>query len=156
MTSGTPAKSDAYREGLKLSSQGRHLEAIEQFERALADQPDDAQVLFALGNTARALGLAQPAEEFYRRVLAQEPTRLEALVNLANLLRDAGPVRCGRGAAVARPGARPAGRRTLPHLGFDLREKRRLCTRGRHYRQALSAAPDYAAALGNLADLADR
>ena len=53
-------------------------------------QPDDTKVLFALGNTAQPLGLAAPAEQFFRRVLALEPGRLEALVNLANLLRAAG------------------------------------------------------------------
>ncbi len=31
-----------------------------------------------------------PAELFYRRVLAAEPGRIEALVNLANLLRTTG------------------------------------------------------------------
>src|SRR3569833_2979368 len=77
----------AYQEGLKLSSLGRHLQAIQCFEQALAEQPDDTKVLFALGNTARALGLADPAQQFFRRVLAQEPERIEALVNLANLMR---------------------------------------------------------------------
>ncbi|MBS0282321.1 MAG: tetratricopeptide repeat protein, partial [Proteobacteria bacterium] len=80
------ASSAAYDQGLKLSSQGRHLEAISCFEKALAERPDDIRTLFALGNTARALGLAQPAAEFFRKVLTQDPERLEALVNLANLL----------------------------------------------------------------------
>src|SRR5690242_20322839 len=79
-----------YDRGLRLSRDGRHAEAIGCFERALQAQPDDPRVLFALGNTARALGLARPAEDFYRRVLALEPSRLEALVNLANLLRANG------------------------------------------------------------------
>ena len=79
--------SAAYELGLTLSAQGRHLEAIEQYERALGERPDDPHVLFALGNTARALDMARPAEEFFRRVLAQDPGRLEALINLANLLR---------------------------------------------------------------------
>ena len=52
------AAANAYDQGLKLSSQGRHLEAIGCFEQALAASPDDTRVLFALGNTARALGLA--------------------------------------------------------------------------------------------------
>src|SRR5271167_2768212 len=81
------ATNDPYREGLRLSGLGRHMQAIEEFERALGRSPNDARVLFALGNTARALGLAKPAEEFFHRVLALEPERLEALVNLANLLR---------------------------------------------------------------------
>ncbi len=49
----------AYAEGLKLSSQGRHVEAIARFEQALAVRPDDARVLFALGNTAHVLGLVR-------------------------------------------------------------------------------------------------
>ena len=80
----------SYDQGLKLSSQGRHLEAISCFEQALAVQPEDVRVLFALGNTAQALGLAGPAQQFFQQVLAQEPERLEALVNLANLLRSQG------------------------------------------------------------------
>ncbi|MDE2630002.1 MAG: tetratricopeptide repeat protein, partial [Alphaproteobacteria bacterium] len=81
---------DPYAQGLRFSAQGQHTRAIEQFERALAANPDDPRTLFALGNTARALGMSRPAEEFYRRVLRAEPGRLEAVVNLANLLRGQG------------------------------------------------------------------
>ena len=71
------------------------------------------RVLFALGNTARALGLARPAgREFFRRVLALEPARLEALVNLANLLRANGNFAARRGAARAGAGAQSATRRS--------------------------------------------
>ena len=57
----------AYAQGLKLSSEGRHFEAISCFETALAEKPDDTAVLFALGNTAQALGMAAPAAEFFRK-----------------------------------------------------------------------------------------
>src|SRR5690348_16516019 len=79
-----------YDQGLTLSAQGRHLEAIERFEAALANEPENPKILFALGNTASALGMPAPAELFYRRVLQAEPGRIEALVNLANLLRSTG------------------------------------------------------------------
>src|ERR1700755_806981 len=82
--------SAAYQSGLKLSAQGRHAEAIAQFEMALAQAPQDTKVLFALGNTASLLGQAGIAEQFFRQVLALEPGRLEALVHLANLMRNAG------------------------------------------------------------------
>jgi cytochrome c-type biogenesis protein CcmH/NrfG len=49
---------------------------IAQFEQALVQQPDDIKVLFALGNTASQLGLTGAAEQFFRRVLALEPSRL--------------------------------------------------------------------------------
>ena len=80
-------KRDLYQEGLALSAANRHAEAIGRYEAALSEQPGDIRVLFALGNTATALGMPKPAEAFFRQVLALEPARLEALVNLANLLR---------------------------------------------------------------------
>ena len=84
------ATASLYEQGLRLSSEGRHLDAITHYEAALASHPNDVKILFALGNTAAALGLPQPAENFFRRVLAADPQRIEALVNLANLLRATG------------------------------------------------------------------
>jgi len=143
----------AYAQGLKLSSQGRHAEAIAQFEAALAQAPNDTKVLFALGNTANQLGLAGPAEQFFRRVLALEPARLEALVNLANLLRAAGQ----QGAAIAllEPAlVRDPGSPELHlTLGSAWREKGDLQTATAHYQSALAARPNYVPALANLADV---
>jgi tetratricopeptide (TPR) repeat protein len=153
MTSGTPAKSGAFERGLKLSSQGRHLEAIEQYERALDEKPDDVQVLFALGNTARALELAQPAEQFYRRVLAQEPNRLEALVNLANLLRKQGQFAAAEALLLPALARDPQVAELCLTLGSTYREAGDYERAALHYRQALKQRPDYAAALANLADL---
>ncbi len=45
--------SAAYQSGLKLSSQGRHTEAIAQYEQALSEKPNDTKVLFALGSRTR-------------------------------------------------------------------------------------------------------
>ena len=60
----TGRMSAAYQSGLRLSSQGRHVEAIAQYEQALTAKPDDTKVLFALGNTAQALGLGDAAQQF--------------------------------------------------------------------------------------------
>ena len=145
--------SAAYQSGLKLSSRGRHVEAIAQYEQALAVQPDDAKVLFALGNTAHLLGLADAAEQFYRRVLALEPARLEALVNLANLLRSAGQF----DAAIALLEPALAREPQSPELHLTLNSARR--EKGEdeaaifHYRAALAIKSDYAPALANLADM---
>lgn len=143
----------AYAQGLKLSSEGRHLEAISCFETALAAKPDDAGVLFALGNTAHALGLNQPAAEFFRRVLAQEPGRIEAVVNLANLLRSGGQFAAARALiepALARHSDSPE---LLLTLGSAWREEGD-SERAKHcYRTALGIRPDFAEALSNLADL---
>ena len=61
---------NAYEDGLRLSAEGHHAEAIDRLQTALSDNPRDTRVLFALGNTARALGMAASAEQFYRTVLA--------------------------------------------------------------------------------------
>ncbi|MES2473080.1 MAG: tetratricopeptide repeat protein [Pseudomonadota bacterium] len=145
--------SAAYQSGLKLSSQGRHVEAIAQYEQALAAKPDDTKVLFALGNTAQALGLGDAAQQFYRQVLALEPARLEALVNLANILRTAGQFDAAIALlepAVARAPESPELHLTL---GSARREKGEDEAAIFHYRAALAIHPTYAPALANLADM---
>jgi len=144
---------NAYEEGLQLSRRGNHALAIERFEQALARSPDDARVLFALGNTARALGLARPAEAFFRRVLDAEPDRLEALVNLANLLRSQGHFE--QAGQILRPALarNPQSAELLLTLGSLHRETGDPSRAEEYYRQALAQRPDYAPALGNLADL---
>jgi Flp pilus assembly protein TadD len=145
--------SAAYQSGLKLSSQGRHAEAIAQFEQALALDPADTKVLFALGNTASQLGLAGAAEQFFRQVLALEPSRLEAIVNLANLLRAS--TQFDAAIALLEPALarQPESPELLLTLGSAWREKGDFPQARRHYEAALAARPNYAAALANLADM---
>lgn len=147
------AASPAYGQGLKLSSQGRHLEAIACFEKALEEQPDDTRTLFALGNTARALGLAQPAAEFFRKVLALEPERVEALVNLANLLRAEGRFDAAKALLEPALARNPDDPDLLLTLGSCWRESGDNARAMACYRATLAVAPDSAAALSNLADL---
>jgi Flp pilus assembly protein TadD len=147
------ALAQPYERGLKLSSQGRHLEAIECFEQALAVQPGDSKVLFALGNTAHALGMAKPAESFFRQVLAQEPERLEALVNLANLLRGEGQFAAA--AALLEPALARSPESPELHLTLgSIRREQGDNDRAKHcYQAALLFRPGYTPALSNLADL---
>ncbi|MBI3676313.1 MAG: tetratricopeptide repeat protein [Proteobacteria bacterium] len=142
-----------YEHGLRLSADGRHSEAIARFERALALKPDDVRVLFALGNTARALGLAKPAEEFFRRVLTAEPERLEALVNLANLLRARGDAQAAIALLLPAAQRNPESAELWLTLGSAYRERGERTEAEAFYREALARRPDYSAALGNLADL---
>lgn len=139
----------AYQTGLKLSHVGRHAEAIVQFEQALAAQPDDTRVLFALGNTAQVLGLTGPAEQFFRKVLALEPQRMEALVNLANLLRASGQF----DAAIALLAPVAQSPEVLLTLGLAWREKGDAAAAKSHFEAALTLQPGYPAALANLADM---
>ncbi len=143
----------AYDQGLRLSSAGRHFEAIECFERALADSPSDTRVLFALGNTASQLGQPQVARQFFAQVLALDPHRLEAVVNLANLLRAEGQFEAA--ALLLRPALsrNPDSPELLLTLGSVARESGDNATAMDHYRAALAVNPHYAPALANLADM---
>ena len=144
---------NAYAQGLKLSSQGRHFEAISCFETALAEKPDDIAVLFALGNTAQALGMAAPAAEFFRKVLAQEPGRIEALINLANLLRTQGQFDAARFLLEPALARHPESAELRLTLGSTCREAGDRDQAKHWYREALTIRPDYDLALSNLADL---
>jgi Flp pilus assembly protein TadD len=143
----------AYQSGLKLSSEGRHGEAIAHFEQALTLEPDDPKVLFALGNTACQMGQAGLAEQFYRRVLTQDPCRTEAIVNLSNLLRANGQYDTAIALLVPAVAREPKSPELQLTLGSAWRERGDLERAKLHYQAALIARPDYALALSNLADL---
>lgn len=145
--------SAAYARGIELSSRGRHVEAIAQFETALAERPDDTRVLFALGNTANALGLADAAAQFFQKVLAFEPGRLEATVNLANLLRAQGQFDAA--IALLQPvlARNPESPELLLTLGSAFREKGETDQAIALTRAALAARASYVPALVNLADM---
>jgi len=145
---------DFYAQGLKLSAQGRHGEAIERFEQALAAMPNDARTLFALANTARALGLDEAAEQFFRHVLALEPGRPEATVNLANLMRANGQFAAALALLKPALARNPEAAELWLTLGSTHREMDDADEARRCYRQALALKPNDAAALSNLADLA--
>jgi len=143
----------AYEEGLQLSAKGQHALAIERYEQALTQTPNDTRVLFALGNTARSLGLARPAEEFFRRVLALEPQRLEALINLANLLRSQGNFSAAEALLAPALSRDPDHAELWLTMGSIYRETGHAAEAAVHYREALARKPNYPQALGNLADL---
>lgn len=145
--------SSAYESGLKLSSAGRHAEAIGRFEEALASDPDDTRVLFALGNTACALGLSGAAEQFFRRVLHRDPSRVEAIVNLSNLLRLNGQFDAAIALLSPHIAQQPDNAELHMTLGSAWRECGDLTQAKQHYQAALQARPNYALALANLADL---
>lgn len=148
---------DPYRTGLKHAAEGRHLEAIEAYQAALAVAPDDARVLFALGNTARALGMSEASEDFFRRVLTLEPGRIEASVNLANLLRERGDLAAAEAVLAPALARAPDAAELWLAMGSVERARNDLDAAEHHFREALARQPDYPPALGNLADvLADR
>ena len=143
----------AYDQGLRFASAGRHFEAIECFEQALAAAPSDTRVLFALGNTARALGQSAMARQLFSQVLALEPGRIEALVNLANVLRLEGQFEAARALLEPALARSPESLELRLTMGSVCSESGDNDKAALHYRAALAADPNYAPALSNLADL---
>ena len=144
---------NAYEDGLRLSAEGRHADAIDRLRTALAGNPNDTRVLFALGNTARALGMTAPAAQFYRMVLALEPARIEALIHLANLLRANGDAQAAVALLAPAAARAPGSAEILMALGSAHRDLNERTEAERYYRDALALKPDHVPALVNLADL---
>jgi len=149
----TASNNAHYRQGLRFTKEGRHAEAIDCYRQALAAAPSDPHVLFALGNTARALGMPKPAEAFFRQVLEIAPERIEALTNLANLLRANGQGASARALLEPALARNPKSAELWLTLGSTFREMGDAAAAEVHYCKALDLEPDSATALGNLADM---
>ncbi|MFO0878032.1 MAG: tetratricopeptide repeat protein [Gemmataceae bacterium] len=65
-------------DGNHLYRQGAYAEARDQYQAALAMQPQSVDLLFRLASCQDKLGKKQEAEEAYRRVLQQDPNHLAA------------------------------------------------------------------------------
>ena len=137
-----------------LAAAGRPLEAIERLREALALEPGRAAAWFTLGDLLRAEGDAEGAVAAFVRVLALDAGHAEAACNLALLQPEHGDAVLGAVLATGITGERRAA--VLANLG-GLRLQQ-----GRHgeavaaYREALTAMPDSAQALSNLAQALKR
>lgn len=142
-----------YQQGLALSAEGRHSDAIAAFEQALRQTPNDVRVLFALGHTADALEMTAAAEKLYRQVLTHSPGQLEAVIALANLLRRQGRYSEANALLVRQLKTSPDAPELWLTLGSVWREFGDDDKAMQLYRKALHLKPGYVQALGNLADM---
>ena len=113
-------------------------------------EPDDPKVLFALGNTAHATGAwpRRPSNSS-ARCWRWSRTRLEALVNLANLLRGTGQFDAAIALLEPALAREPESPELQLTLGSAWREKGDgAAGTGALPGCALAARPDYAPALG--------
>ena len=79
-----------YRSARKLARQGKLLPAIEAFEKALAQHPDDPTILFELARVAKRAGMFDVAAELFKNVLRQRPESWETWNNLGTALTGSG------------------------------------------------------------------
>lgn len=145
-----------YNEGVHHLERHRLAPAIESFEAALAADPPphrQAAVLFALATAARRMGQSNTAQELYHRVLALEPNRHEALVNLSNLYREAGKLQEAQSILAAGLEADPGVPELWVSLGHVMRARGDMDRAHTFFAEAVRLKPGYALALGSLADL---
>ncbi|TVM04353.1 MAG: hypothetical protein CV087_00205 [Candidatus Brocadia sp. WS118] len=76
--------------GLSLYENGKNREAIEEFKKALADNPGDAEVCFELASAYSDEEMIDDAITMYKRVIELEPNHIEAHYNLGFILLDKG------------------------------------------------------------------
>ena len=95
--------------GNVLVTDGRSLEAISAWERALALAPSSADTLYNLGNACHDQGQAERAVAYFERALRLRPDAIELYNNLAFSLQDVSrldeAVACFRKALALRPDA---------------------------------------------------
>lgn len=140
-------------ESSQLAQSGRIPAALALLDRARQTAPHTPRLLFAMANLFRDLGQHAPAEQLYRQVLAQRPTDVAVLNNLANLLQETGKFADARALTSTALNLRD----DMPELwvtaGTIDDAEDRLDDAERHYRRALDLAPGHATALNNLASL---
>jgi tetratricopeptide (TPR) repeat protein len=136
--------------GAALVAENRYPEAVEQFQAALAINPDSAEAYYNFAATLAAQNRRAEAIECYRRALERRPDYAKALNNLGILLAAAGradeAVQCFRSALASKPGYAEAGN----NLGIMLAGQSRLPEAIVLFRKAVAAEPAYVDARLNL------
>jgi tetratricopeptide (TPR) repeat protein len=141
-----PLTADGHNDlGLLLERQGKPHEARDEYERAIAVNPDKAIYHFNLGNVLARLGSFSGARGAYRRAIRLEPDFAAAHNNHAHILlklgvRHAGEARRAAARAVELGGPRIAYYHDT--LGRSLLDLRRPRDAVEAFRAALKAAGD--------------
>lgn len=129
------------RDGLQMYQQGAFREARDSFRAALADRPDDAQLLFHHAQCSDRMGQAELAEKGYRDCLQRDGGHAAARHALAELLVRRG--RRGEAVQMAEDWLRAQPARAGPYAldGWLRAEAGDLVSARSRYQQALSRDP---------------
>jgi YaiO family outer membrane protein len=125
----------------RLARDGRTREAIAQFERVVADRPDDLDARVSLARLRMRFGDPQLGEQEFRAVLLQDPTRVDALVGLADALCSQGLVALAAEPLDTAERLAPHSAEVLASRGRALLLAGRLTDAERYYSQARSSSP---------------
>jgi len=139
--------------GSTLGRDGRHVEAVPFFRKALALDTNHVNARFDLANVLSKSGETAAAIREYRRLLEIRPNHAEARYNLANILADTGDE---AGAIVQYQAAiqdKPGYAKAHYNLGNVLAGRADYVGAARHYRAALEADPGHTDARNNLGNV---
>ncbi|MEN6406216.1 MAG: tetratricopeptide repeat protein [Thermoguttaceae bacterium] len=136
--------------GNALARQGRTNEAVAEFQRALAIQPDFADASYNLGVAAAAQGRPDRAIFYYRKAIAASPDHANAHNNLGAALMQFGRIDEAMKHCQAALQANPELSEAYFNLGNAMFIYRRLDKAEASYRKALVIRPNYAEAWYNL------
>lgn len=139
--------------GLSLSGEGRFLEAVREFQRALAFNPRDVELLTNLGCALDNAGKHSEAVSVYQRALRLNAEFMALHYNLGNSLKSLGrtdeAVDCYRQALALDPSLAQG----WHNLGLSLQEIGRLDEARQALQRAVTLCPDYLDARHNLGEL---
>jgi len=133
-----PKASTLVKDGEKLLQSNDPKGAQALFEKAIAEDPNDARAELDLGITREAQGDAKGAEIAYRRAIELQADLAEALNNLAVLLRERGDIEEAVPLLEKAAQANPKSAAAQTNLALALEEQKDLVGAERAYRAAIA------------------
>jgi len=139
--------------GHALASEGRHEEAVRQYQRAIKINPHYAKAYNNLGTVLSDLKRYDEALKYYQQAVSIEANYAEAYNNIANTLGKKGNLK--ESIAYYNEAIRFKGDYAEAHfnLGGTMTQQGRTEEAIEQYRKALQIKPDFIRALNNLAGL---
>jgi len=139
--------------GMRLFQSGNYTAARSEFQRAVADEPWNADYLHNLATAQKRQGETAAAEATYRRALAANQAHQPSYHGLAKLLREEGRPAEARELLTGWAGSQPYSAEPFIELGWLEREEGNLTGAERNLRQALQLRPNDHVAAAQLGDL---
>ena len=136
--------------GAVLGQSGRHSEAVNANQTAIALSPADAEAHNNLGNTLKELGRLSEAEASYTQAIALKPDYALAHRNLGITLKELGRLHEAAASYTRAIALKPDYAEARTNLGNTHQELGRLVEAEASHRQAIALKPDYAEAHSNL------
>ncbi|MFM8583992.1 MAG: tetratricopeptide repeat protein [Planctomycetaceae bacterium] len=139
--------------GMRSFQSGNYTAARSEFQRAVADEPWNADYLHNLAATQKLQGDPVAAEATYRRALVANQSHQPTYHGLAKLLREEGRPAEARELLTSWLGAQPYSPEPHIELAWLNREEGDLASAERNLRQALQIRPNDHVAAAQLGDL---